>query len=72
MFARQHQNRSARACNDNGFFLAIRPRDPVLPMSIVRIAIDLGGSISLTYLADGVLIIGPAAQNENRPLQEVA
>ena len=72
MFARQNQRQPARACNDNGLFSAIRQHNPASPLSIVRVAIDLGQSISLTYLADGVLIIGPGAEQDSRPSREVA
>ena len=44
------------ASNDNGA-VTFR-RDATAPLSnIVRVAIEVAGSISLTYLADGVLAI---------------
>jgi hypothetical protein len=72
MSARQIQRQPARACNDNGLFLALREHNPVRPLSVVRLAIDLGGSIWLTYLADGVLIIAPATEDRSHQPREVA
>ncbi len=56
MLPRHDQHRHAPACNDNGPFSGYR-RD-LLPLSnIVRVATEVAGSVALSYVADGVLII---------------
>ena len=47
-----------RACNDNGLFRIVRER-PAFG-SIIEVAKE-SGPISVTLIADHVLIIGPAA-----------
>jgi hypothetical protein len=62
MLARKHQHPRTTACNDNGFIPMRRDARAPLP-TILRVAtetagpIEAAGPISLSYLADGVLII---------------
>ena len=56
MFARKHQRPRTTACNDNGFIPMRRDARAPLP-TILRVATEAVGLISLSYLADGVLII---------------
>jgi len=56
MLARNHQRPRTTACNDNGFLPM--PRDARAPLpTILRVATEAAGPISLSYIADGVLII---------------
>ncbi len=56
MFARKYQRARTTACNDNGF-ITIR-RDATAPLlTILQVATEAAGPISLSYIADGVLII---------------
>ncbi len=54
MLTRKLQNRST-ACNDNGIFA--RPAPSVSAPNIFTAAVQAVGPISLSYVADGVMII---------------
>ena len=56
MFARKYQRPRTTACNDNGFITLRRDARAPLP-TILRVATEAAGPISLSYVADGVLII---------------
>jgi hypothetical protein len=56
MFARKHQRPRTTACNDNGFITMRQDTRAPLP-TILRVATEAAGPISLSYIADGVLII---------------
>ena len=55
MLPRQDQRRHTPACNDNGLFSC--KRHPMRLSSIVRVATEVSGSVALSYVAEGVLII---------------
>jgi hypothetical protein len=59
MCARQPQTRATAACNDNGIFPVLRWGTARPASNILRIASDFAGSISMSYVAGGVLIIAP-------------
>ncbi len=63
MLARHHRTRRSPACNDNGAFA--RPRTAP-PQSILKIAAEVCGSISLSYVADGVTVIARGEQGGSR------
>jgi hypothetical protein len=65
MCARQTQTRATAACNDNGIFPVLRRRTPRPVSNILRIAFDLGGPITMSYVAGGVLIIAPETHQAN-------
>jgi hypothetical protein len=65
MRTRQNHDGPVTVCNDNGNVSALRRRQAVRPSSIMRLAIDLAGSITMTYAADGVLIMSPARRSRN-------
>ncbi len=54
MLARKLQTRTT-ACNDNGVFVPSRTR--AFGSSILNAAVETAGSVSLNYVADGVMII---------------
>jgi hypothetical protein len=56
MFARPSQRPQTLASNDNGIF-TFRPNAMAPLSNIVCVATEAAGSISLTYIADGVLAI---------------
>ncbi len=60
MLARPPQTHRTPACNDNGTF-PFRGRSPT-PPNILDVAVEIAGSISLRYVAEGVLIIASARQ----------
>ena len=54
MLARQLEAQPFPACNDNGEF-ALHRR--AAPLNILKVATELSGWISVSYVADGVLMI---------------
>jgi hypothetical protein len=54
MFAQQLTAQPSPACNDNGEFA---PRRRAEPLSIIKVAVELSGWISVGSIADGVLMI---------------
>ena len=63
MLARQLEARHSPACNDNGQFA---PRRRAEPLNILKIAAELSGWISVSYVADGVLMISPGREPDER------
>ena len=45
------------ACNDNGSFSAIRCNTTPKAANIVRVATEVAGPVTLSYVVDGVLIL---------------
>ena len=64
MFARQPEAQPSPACNDNGEFA---PRRRAEPLSIIKVAAELSAWISVSYVADGVLMISSGREPEERP-----
>ena len=63
MLAQQLEARHSPACNDNGEFA---PRRRAAPLDILKVATKLSGWMSLTYLADGVLMISSGREHVER------
>ncbi len=57
MLPRRSPSHYTPACNDNGPFSAIRSNATAPRSDIVRIATQVAGPLTLSYVADGVLII---------------
>jgi len=55
MLPRQDQRGHTPACNDNSLFSC--KRHPMPLSGIVWVATEVSGSVALSYVADGVLII---------------
>ena len=63
MFAQQLTAQPSPACNDNGEFA---PRRRAEPQSILKVAAELSGWMSLTHVADGVLMISSGREQAGR------
>jgi hypothetical protein len=63
MLAQQLEARHAPACNDNGVFA---PRLRAEPLDILKVAAELSGWTSVTYAADGVLMIASGREHGER------
>jgi hypothetical protein len=63
MLAQQLEARPSPPCNDNGEF-AHRRR--AAPPSILKVAAELSGWISVGYIADGVLMISSGREQAGR------
>jgi hypothetical protein len=63
MLAQQLEAQPLPICNDNGRFA---PRRRGAPLDILRVAAELFGWISLTYVADGVLMISSGREHAKR------
>ncbi len=63
MLVRQLEAQPSPACNDNGEFA---PRRRAAPPSILKVAAELSGSISVSYVADGVLMISSGQEHVER------
>jgi hypothetical protein len=63
MLAQQFEAQHSPACNDNGVFA---PRRRAEPLDIVKVAAELSGWISESYIADGVLMIASRREHLER------
>ena len=63
MLAQQFEAQHSPACNDNGVFA---PRRRAEPLDIVKVAAELSGSISVSYVADGVVMISSGREHAER------
>lgn len=66
MFAQEKRICRVPVCNDNGLFATLRQPCPVT--SILQVAAETSHSVTMTYVADRVLII-TAAEHEGRRSQ---
>lgn len=57
MLAQRRPSHHTPACNDNGPFSAIRSNATAPLSNIVRIATQVAGPVTVSYMAEGVLII---------------
>ena len=57
MLARRRPSHHTPACNDNGPFSAVRSNATAPLVNIIRVATDTAGPITVSYVAEGVLII---------------
>jgi hypothetical protein len=64
MLARQIEAQPSPAYNDNGQFA---PRRRAEPLNILKAAAELSAWISVSYVADGVLIISSGREHAERP-----
>ena len=60
MVARQNRQAHTPACNDNGPVLILCRATPEPHSTILRVASLLAGVVSVSYVAEGVLLIEPA------------
>jgi hypothetical protein len=63
MLARQLEAQPFPGCNDNGQFARRRRAEP---LSILKVATELSGWISVSYVADGVLMISSGREHVER------
>ena len=59
MVAQQNQRAHTPACNDNGPVLILCRATPEPRSPILRVASLLAGVVSVSYVAEGVLLITP-------------
>ena len=64
MLARQLEAQHSLACNDNGEFA---PRRRTEPLNMLKVAAELSAWISVSYVADGGLMISSGREPEERP-----
>ena len=63
MLVRQLEARPSPACNDNGEFAPLRRAEP---LSILKVATELSGWISVGYVANGVLTVSSGREHVER------
>ena len=56
MISQHHRTENGIASNDNGRFADVRRHDPVVRAGVIALAARRG-SVTLNYVADGVMII---------------
>lgn len=56
MISQHHRTENGIASNDNGRFAGVRRNEPVLRAGVTALAARRG-SVTLSYVADGVMII---------------
>ena len=57
MLSRYRRSRHTQACNDNGPFSVVRGNGAAPHPTIIRVAANAAGAITLSYVAGGVLMI---------------